>query len=111
MTAVDMVRRAAGPSFIRLQTSNGRRDFEWTGPWPPPAVLHHAVGRETGFDVILDDPAKVEQASTVADVTEYWRVSASAITDEQIAGMSHVARGALYQSAAVGEDTTEERTP
>jgi hypothetical protein len=77
--------------FIRIYPSSDPRamNLAFKGEWPPPEkmVLIAVDGTPVGARPATDD----DLPSTVLH-----RVSCSEITDDEIASMSHVARGALY---------------
>lgn len=63
--------------------------------WPPPETLRLVFGSPSMvFEQI------VRGVAVDASGVEYRRLSHSAITDEDRAGMTHVARGAEYLSSA-----------
>jgi len=77
--------------FIRVYPSGDprTRTFAFMGEWPPPESL---VLVAVGDEPVGARPATADDSPT----TVFHRVSCSEITDEEIASMSHVARGALY---------------
>lgn len=82
----EFIRLTDGPAAINA--------VAWNGAWPPPEELWAA-----NFD-----DARLLTLEPISDDIEshrYTRVRYSALTDEQAAGMTHVARGAEYEHAPI----------
>ena len=102
MGASDLIQfstEPAGAVFLRQP---------WLGTWPPPAAIGLLLGKESGqvHRLITDPIGEVEARMHVEDqgfvfdelyrIDWYDQTSASEISDEDIATMSHVARVAAY---------------